>query len=219
MIKLTHIKKSFGERHSVLKDVSFEVEEGEFAFLAGSSGVGKTTLMSILFRELLPSSGDGVVAGFRLSEVTPRRVHLFRRKVGVVFQDARLLPNHTVLENIVFVLRAFGYKKAEIKEMAEESLRLVGMENKMDMMPRYLSGGEQQKVAIARAIVNNPSLILADEPAGNLDSEAALDVMDIFYRAVSNGTTVLLSTHDFEITRFIKTKTLILQKGMIKRVN
>jgi len=217
MIKLSSISKSFGKR-TVLKDVSFEIEKGELSFIAGSSGSGKTTLMKIMFREIYPSEGDGTVAGFELSKVTPRKLHIFRRKVGFVFQDSRLIANRTVFENISFVLRVLGYKKAERQKKAEDVLRTVGLEKQMDLFPSYLSGGEQQKVAIARAIVNDPELVLADEPVGSLDSDRAIEIMDVFYGIVSKGTTVVIATHDFDIVRFMKKNTILLSNGVAKKL-
>jgi len=219
MIRLENISKAFCENTYVFKDVSFEVEKGELAFLIGSSGSGKTTLLNIIFRELLPTEGDGNVLGCKLSEITLRNLHHFRRKIGFVFQDSRLIQSRTVFENVSFVTRIFRYKKSERVKMVESALEMVGLENKKHLLPSQLSGGEQQKAAIARAIVNRPALILADEPAGSLDSENAIEIMDLFYKMVNIGTTVLVATHNFELVEFMRRKTLLLNNGLLRDVS
>jgi len=218
MIRVENISKAFCEDSYVFKDVSFEIEKGELAFLIGASGSGKTTLLNILFRELLPTDGDGSVLGFKLSEITLRNMHHFRRKIGFVFHDSRLIQSRTVFENVSFVTRIFGYKKSESIKMVESTLEMVGLEGKKNLFPSQLSGGEQQRVAIARAIVNRPALILADEPAGSLDSEKAIEVMDLFYKMVNIGTTVLVATHNFELVEFMRRKTLLLKNGLLRDV-
>jgi len=219
MIRVENISKAFCENTYVFKNVSFEIEKGELAFLIGASGSGKTTLLNILFRELLPNEGDGNVLGSKLSEITPRNLHHFRKKIGFIFQDSRLIQSRTVFENVSFVTRIFGYKKSESVKMVDSTLEMVGLKDKKDLLPAQLSGGEQQKVAIARAIVNRPALILADEPAGSLDSEKAIEVMDLFYKMVGIGTTVLVATHNFELVEFMRRKTLLLSNGTLRDVS
>jgi cell division transport system ATP-binding protein len=200
-----------------LDRVTFSIDRGEFVFLVGSTGSGKSTLMRLLIKELDPTDGTVRVAGHDLSEVTRRRIPYFRRNVGVVFQDFKLLPNRTVYDNVAYALQVTGGTRKEIRAKVPDILRLTGLSTKLHNMPHQLSGGEQQRVSIARAFVNHPPLLLADEPTGNLDPETSIDIMRLLYRINRTGTTVLVATHDQAMVDRMRRRVLELDEGQLVR--
>ncbi|MBW6535080.1 MAG: ATP-binding cassette domain-containing protein [Mariniphaga sp.] len=200
----------------ILSDVNLDVHEGEFVYITGKVGTGKSSLIKILNAELPLQKGIGEVAGFNLKNIKHKDVSLLRRKLGVVFQDFRLLPDRNVYENLAFVLKATGWKnKLDILERIEQVLKRVGMTKKKQKMPHQLSGGEQQRVVIARAILNNPPLILADEPTGNLDPETSSEIMNLFLELNSEGKTIMMATHDFAAIASKPARTLVCANGFI----
>jgi cell division transport system ATP-binding protein len=200
-----------------LDQATFSVERGEFVFLVGSTGSGKSTLMRLLIKELEPTSGTIRVAGHDLDDIQRKRVPYFRRNIGVVFQDFKLLPNRTVYDNVAYALQVTGGSRKEIRAKVPDILRLTGLSTKLHNLPHQLSGGEQQRVSIARAFVNHPPLLLADEPTGNLDPETSIDIMRLLYRINRTGTTVLVATHDQAMVDKMRRRVLELSRGRIIR--
>ena len=196
MIKLYKVSKSFGGPRMALRKIDLQIPRGQFTFLTGPSGAGKTTFLKLVFRELLPTEGHIIVSGRNTAQIPPRYLPFFRRSIGVVFQDVRLLPRKTVFENVSLVLRIQGVPRRDQKKRAYNVLKLLGLGHRMIAFPRELSGGEQQRIAIARALINEPKLLLADEPTGNLDPDLSLEIMEIFREINSRGTTVVVATHD-----------------------
>lgn len=206
-----------GADRPALDNVSLEVEAGEFVFLVGPSGSGKTTLIKLMLKEVTPTSGEIVVAGVNLNELRSWKVPYLRRNIGCVFQDFKLLPNKTAFENIAFALEVLGRPRRFIYDQVFEVLRLVGLEHKADSFPGELSGGEQQRISIARAIVNHPPVLLADEPTGNLDPATATELMGLFDRINKTGTTVLVATHNKEMVDTMRKRVVALENGKIVR--
>jgi cell division transport system ATP-binding protein len=196
VIKLYKVSKSFGGPRMALRHLDLQISRGQFTFLTGPSGAGKTTFLKLVFRELLPTEGHIIVSGRNTAQIPQRYLPFFRRSIGVVFQDVRLLPRKTVFENVSLVLRIQGVPRREQKKRAYTVLKTLGLGHRMVAFPRELSGGEQQRIAIARALINEPKLLLADEPTGNLDPELSLEIMEIFREINSRGTTVVVATHD-----------------------
>jgi cell division transport system ATP-binding protein len=218
MISISNVSKQYkGSARPALNNVSLEVEKGDFVFLVGASGSGKSSLMRLMLREDVPTKGSVHVLGENLVGIPSRRVPFFRRRLGVVFQDFRLLPNKTVAQNVAFSLEVIGKSQGFIQEAVPEVLRLVGLDGKSDRLPSELSGGEQQRVALARAIVNKPSLLLADEPTGNLDPSTSQDIMALIERINLAGTTVIMATHDRGIVDRLKKRVVELKDGEIIR--
>jgi len=218
MISISQVTKSYrGAPRPALDDVSIEIDKGEFVFLVGASGSGKSSLMRMVLREDLPSSGSIHVLGENLVGIPNRRVPRFRRNLGVVFQDFRLLPNKTAAQNVAFSLEVIGKSKGFIAEAVPEVLRLVGLEEKANSLPSELSGGEQQRVALARAIVNKPAILLCDEPTGNLDPNTSEGIMDLLSRINMTGTTILMATHDRGIVDKYRKRVIELSQGKIVR--
>jgi cell division transport system ATP-binding protein len=215
MIQLTHVSKLYRHDQAALADVSLGVEKGEFVFLTGPSGAGKTTLLRLLFREEIPSEGQVWVDGENLARLRPSRIPYLRRRIGIVFQDFRLLARRTVFENITFVQRFLGTGAREQKEKALRVLKTVGLAHKMHAFPAELSGGEQQRVAIARAVINEPVLLLADEPTGNLDAALSFEILDLFREINSHGTTILIATHDLDLLQRLPRRVLRLERGRL----
>jgi len=213
MITLTHVGKQYGRVHTALSDVNFHIEPGEFVFLTGPSGAGKSTLLKLLFRQQVPTTGEIRMAGHRLASMPRTEIPLLRRKLGVVFQDFKLIHSMTVFENVAFVLRILGVSHAEQKQRAFRALKMVGLQHKLSSFPLQLSGGEQQRVAIARALVNDPLVLLADEPTGNLDPDLAQEIMSLFERINGQGTTVLVATHDRSLIQSMRKRVLGLDHG------
>ena len=200
----------------ILKDVSFEVKKGEFVYLSGPSGAGKTTLFRLLFADLKPDSGQVKVDGLDLMRASSARVARLRRRMGIVFQDYKLIPNYTVFDNVALALEVAGTPRRLIQKTVWQVLKVVGIERQLDRLPPQLSGGEQQRVAIARALVNDPQLILADEPTGNLDYEIANEIMNIFNYINSQGATVVMVTHNRALLQRFKRKVFYLDQGALQ---
>ena len=217
MIQLTEVTKVFVDGFVALSDVTLKIDKGEFAFVVGPSGAGKSTLIKLLFREQLVTSGEIVVNGRNLSQLQEHEVPYFRRSLGIVFQDFRLLPDKNCYENVAFAMRVIEASRRDIQRRVKHVLDLVGLLSKAKIFPAQLSGGEQQRVAIARAIVNNPAVLIADEPTGNLDPETSWETMKIFDRINQNGTTILMVTHDKPIVDQMMKRVIALENGRIVR--
>ncbi len=218
VIEFRGVSKHYGGAGSVgLDQATFSVDRGEFVFLVGSTGSGKSTLMRLLIKEIDPSEGTIRVAGRDLADITHKRIPYYRRNLGVVFQDFKLLPNRTVHDNVAYALQVTGRSRREIRDKVPDILRLTGLSTKLHNFPDQLSGGEQQRVSIARAFVNHPPLLLADEPTGNLDPETSIDIMRLLYRINRAGTTVLVATHDQAMVDKMRRRVLELSRGRIVR--
>ena len=215
MIKMENVTMKYPTGTVALQDISVEIEKGEFVFVVGSSGSGKTTFIELLLKELNPTKGRIEVAGYDYSRLRPSRTHKVRRKIGVVFQNFRLLKDRTVYENVAFAQRVVETPSRYIRRQVPAVLSLVGLADKYKSYPRQLSGGEQQRVALARAIVNKPDIILADEPTGNLDPKNSWDIMNLLDEINSKGTTVVVVTHNKEIVNVMKKRVITLKKGVI----
>ena len=215
MIDLVDVTKSYGEGKPALSHANLHIDKGEFVFVVGSSGSGKSTLIKLLLKELNATSGNITVSGERLEVMKHRRVAKYRRKLGVVFQDFRLLRDRNVYENVAFAQRVIGRPGRAIRRMVPEVLKEVGLSNKMKSLPDELSGGEQQRVAIARALVNRPDIILADEPTGNLDPQTSDEIMAILEKINNRGTTVLVVTHNKDIVNAMRKRVVTMKDGVI----
>ena len=215
MIQLEHVSKSFSQGIPALNDVSLHIAEGEFVFIVGDSGSGKSTLIKLLLKELEPTSGDITINGTNIRKLPHRKVPYFRRNVGCVFQDFRLLKDRNVYDNVAFAQRVVGASSRSIRQKVPMMLSMVGLAAKYRSFPRQLSGGEQQRVAIARALVNNPRILLADEPTGNLDNNNAWEIMNLLEMINSRGTTVVVVTHNMEIVRAMGKRVIAIQKGTV----
>ena len=213
-----HLSKLYSRGLYALRDLSLTVLKGEFVFLAGSSGAGKSTLLRLLLMQERPSEGELIVNGYNLATLKRSEIQEYRRGIGFVFQDFKLVPSRTVLENISFVPEVQGVPLAQQRRRAFQVLKGVGLQHRMNAYPGELSGGEQQRIAIARALVNEPALILADEPTGNLDPDLSLEVMNLFREINAGGTTVLVATHDRELIRLVGRRTVTLGQGRIVEV-
>ena len=219
MIETYHLSKLYGRGVYALRDLSISIDKGEFVFLTGPSGAGKSTFLKLCLRESLPSDGTLKIAGRDLSKLTARQVQAYRRTVGFVFQDFKLIPRKTVLENVAIVPRVLGAPIATQQRKTFQVLKWVGLQHRMNAFPQELSGGEQQRIAIARALVNDPMLILADEPTGNLDPDLSLDIMNLFREINARGTTVVIATHDRELLRQMGKRTISLEHGRLVDVD
>ncbi len=215
MIQFTDVVKTYVEGNTALNGVSMQIEDGEFCFLIGASGSGKSTIIKMITGELKPTSGTVHVNGYSLERIRKREVPYLRRTVGVVFQDYRLINKMTVYENVAFAMRVVGAKEKEIKERVPYVLELVGLEGKMNRHPSEMSGGEQQRLAIARALVNNPSTIIADEPTGNLDPERSFEIMALLQEINNLGTTMLVVTHDQNLVKMFHKRTITIDEGLV----
>jgi cell division transport system ATP-binding protein len=214
---MNHVTKVYGGDKPALKDVSVQLDKSEFAFLVGPSGSGKTTFIRLLLREITPTRGEIIVAGQNVVGLRSWKVPYLRRNIGCVFQDFKLLPNKTSYENVAFALEVIGRSKHVIRTQVPEVLKLVGLGDKLDSYPDQLSGGEQQRVSIARAFVNRPPLLLADEPTGNLDPATSLGIMSLLNRINRTGTTVLVATHDREMVDSMRKRVIALEDGKVVR--
>ena len=219
MIEAQHISKMYSRGVYALRDLSLRVDKGDFVFLTGPSGAGKSTLLRLLLRQDVPSEGQLVVGGRNLSTLTANQVQAYRRQLGFVFQDFKLLPAKTVLEYVAFVPRALGMPMTQQQRRTFQVLKWVGLQHRMNAFPPELSGGEQQRIAIARALVNDPLIILADEPTGNLDPDLSLEIMNLFREINARGTTVVVATHDRELIRRVGRRALTLDHGRIVEVS
>lgn len=215
MIQLEHVSKSFSQGIPALNDVSLHISEGEFVFIVGDSGSGKSTLIKLLLKELEPTSGDITINSTNIRKLPHRKVPYFRRNIGCVFQDFRLLKDRNVYDNVAFAQRVVGASNRSIRQKVPMMLSMVGLAAKYRSFPRQLSGGEQQRVAIARALVNNPRILLADEPTGNLDNNNAWEIMNLLEVINSRGTTVVVVTHNMEIVRAMGKRVITIQKGTV----
>ncbi|GGH40566.1 cell division ATP-binding protein FtsE [Microbacterium album] len=218
MIRFEHVTKRYrGTAKPALDDVDFEVQRGEFVFLVGASGSGKSSCLRLILREDLPSEGRIVVLGRDTKSLSNRRTPYFRRHIGSVFQDFRLLPSKTVFQNVAFTLQVIGSSRAFVKQAVPEALELVGLAGMAKRMPHELSGGEQQRVAIARALVNRPQVLLADEPTGNLDPATSVDIMQLLARINASGTTILCATHEANFVDQMQRRVIELKHGQLVR--
>ena len=215
MIEAQHISKIYSRGVYALRDLSLRIDKGDFVFLTGSSGAGKSTFLRLLLRQDVPSEGQLVVGTRNLARLTAAQVQAYRRSVGFVFQDFKLLPTKTVLENVAFVPRVLGMPATQQQRRTFQVLKWVGLQHRVSAYPQELSGGEQQRVAIARAIVNDPVIILADEPTGNLDPDLSLEIMNLFREINARGTTVVVATHDRELIRRVGRRAVTLDHGQI----
>ena len=215
MIEFTDVVKSYREGNDALKGVSMQIEDGEFCFLVGPSGSGKSTIIKLITGELKPTSGSVHVNGYSLDRIRKREIPYLRRTVGVVFQDFRLISKMTVYDNVAFAMRVVGAREREIKERVPYVLNLVGLSSKEHRHPGELSGGEQQRLAIARALINNPSTIIADEPTGNLDPQMSFEIMSLLQEINNLGTTMLVVTHAKDLVERFNKRTIVINDGLI----
>jgi cell division transport system ATP-binding protein len=217
VIEFRGVSKRYDSGAAGLDQATFAIDREDFVFMIGSTGSGKSTVMRLLIKELEPTEGVIRVAGRDLSTITRKQVPYFRRNLGVVFQDFKLLPNRTVYDNVAYALQVTGHSRKEIRARVPDILRLTGLSTKLHNYPDQLSGGEQQRVSIARAFVNHPPLLLADEPTGNLDPDTSIDIMRLLYRINRTGTTVLVATHDHAMVDKMRRRVLELSQGRIVR--
>ena len=215
MIKLEHVSKSYSAGIPALNDVSLNIEEGEFVFVVGDSGSGKSTLIKLLLKELEPTEGTITINGRKLNKIRRRQIPKFRRNIGVVFQDFRLLKDRNIYDNVAFAQKVIGESTRSIKKNVPKLLSMVGLAAKYRSYPRQLSGGEQQRVAIARALINKPKILLADEPTGNLDANNAWEIMKLMEEINEQGTTVVVVTHNLEIVKAMNKRVITMQKGVV----
>ena len=215
MIKLEHISKSYSAGIPALNDVSLNIEEGEFVFVVGDSGSGKSTLIKLLLKELEPTEGTITIDGKQLNRIKRRQIPKFRRNIGVVFQDFRLLKDRNIYDNVAFAQKVIGESTRAIKKNVPLMFSMVGLAAKYRSYPKQLSGGEQQRVAIARALVNKPKILLADEPTGNLDNNNAWEIMHLMEEINEKGTTVVVVTHNLEIVKEMNKRVITMKKGVI----
>ena len=215
MIKLEHVSKSYTAGIPALNDVSLDIEEGEFVFIVGDSGSGKSTLIKLLLKELEPTEGTITINNKKLNKIKRRQIPKFRRNIGVVFQDFRLLKDRNIYDNVAFAQKVIGESNRSIKKNVPSMLSMVGLAAKDRSYPRQLSGGEQQRVAIARALINEPKILLADEPTGNLDNHNAWEIMKLLEEINSRGTTVVVVTHNLEIVKAMNKRVITMKKGVV----
>ena len=215
IIRFEQVTKIYRENIAVLSDVDLSIEEGEFVSIVGPSGAGKSTLLKLIYAEEMPTSGTVYFEETPLDTISRRKLPFYRRKIGTVFQDSKLLSHKTVYENVAYALEMSGAPNEEIKEDVPQILAIVGLENKMDNFPSELSGGEQQRVAFARALVHKPKVILADEPTGNLDPDSSMEILKLLLGINKLGATVILASHDKEIIDRAKKRVLVLERGRI----
>ena len=218
MIETHHLSKLYSRGLYALQDLSLTVDKGEFVFLTGPSGAGKSTLLRLLLVQEKPSEGEVFVNGHDLSKLSRGDVQEYRRGIGFIFQDFKLIPTRTVFENVAFVLEVLGVPAAQQRRRAFQVLKWVGLQHRINAYPRDLSGGEQQRIAIARALVNDPALVLADEPTGNLDPDLSLEIMNLLREINAGGTTVLVATHDRELIRLVGRRTITLDQGRMVEI-
>lgn len=219
MIETRHLSKAYSRGLYALHDLSLTVSKGEFVFLTGPSGAGKSTFLRLLLLQDRPSEGEILVNGHNLANLSRRDVQEYRRGVGFIFQDFKLIQSRTVLENVSFVPEVLGMPAAQQRRRAFQVLKWVGLQSRATAYPRDLSGGEQQRIAIARALVNDPYLILADEPTGNLDPDLSLEIMNLLREVNAGGTTVLVATHDRELIRLVGKRTISLEQGRVAELS
>ena len=216
LIEVKNVMKRYSNGVTALVDCNLQISKGEFIFVIGSSGSGKSTLIKLLYRQEKPTKGDVYVGGINVAKLRNGKVYKLRRKLGIVFQDYKLLPKMTVFENVAFALEVYGLKEEEIRKRTLKALEQVGLKDKLRSYPANLSGGEQQRVSIARAIVNNPKVLICDEPTGNLDPETSMEIMKVIENINKElGTTVIMATHDKDIVNRMKKRVILINKGII----
>lgn len=215
MIQLFNVTKKYGADSAAVKDMTLQIAKGEFVYITGASGAGKTTLLRMLYSAEKPTKGQILIDRQNITRFNSRQIAFLRRKIGVVFQDFKLLQSRTVYENVAFALEAQGKKRYEVSKKVYQAPTEVGLEHRLQRKPLELSGGEQQRIAIARALVVDPLILLADEPSGNLDQEVTFEIMDLFKRANARGTTVLLATHDHSLNKRFPRRVLTLEQGKL----
>lgn len=213
MIQVYNVSMSYKQDIEVLHDINFQVKKGEFVFLVGTSGAGKTTILRLLYQELEPTSGQIVIAGKNLSQISRSQIPYLRRRMGVIFQDFKLLPNKTVQENIALAMKVTGATRSQIRQQVDQLLHQMSLVHRKDALPEDISGGEQQRVAIARAMANNPVVLLADEPTGNLDPKLSLEIMHLFESFNFRGTTVMVATHDLSLVQQLGKRVIRIEDG------
>ncbi|ADL51026.1 cell division ATP-binding protein FtsE [Clostridium cellulovorans] len=217
MIEFKNVSKIYGNNAPALSNINLKIEKGEFVFLVGPSGAGKSTFIKLLMKEINPTSGKLIFNNEDITNIIHKEIPYHRRKIGMVFQDFRLIPTLNVYENVAFAMRVVEASEREIKKKVPVALGLVGLNKKYKSYPGELSGGEQQRIAIARAIVNNPSVIIADEPTGNLDPQTAIEIMELLKDINKGGTTILMATHAKDIVDSMKKRVIAIEKGKIAR--
>jgi cell division transport system ATP-binding protein len=215
VIETRALGKAYGRGMYAIRDLALGVEKGEFAFLTGPSGAGKSTLLRLLLLQERPTEGQIIVAGRDLSDLSRAEIQAYRRTVGFVFQDFKLIATKTIFENVSFVLRVLGKPVEEQRRRTYQVLKWVGLQHRLNSLPEELSGGEQQRVAVARALVNEPHIVLADEPTGNLDPDLSLEIMNLFRDINASGTTVLVATHDRELIKWVGRRVIQLENGQL----
>ena len=216
LITLSHVNKKYKNGVTAIHDLDLKIKKGEFVFIIGGSGSSKSTLIKMLYREEKPTKGEIFVGGVNVARLRNGKVYKLRRKLGVVFQDYKLLPKLTVYENVAFALEIYGLRKSEVRKRTLEALELVGLKDKVRSFPDELAGGEQQRVSIARAIVNSPKILICDEPTGNLDPKTSMEVMKVIERINNElGTTVIMATHDEKIVNKMKKRVVVIDKGLV----
>lgn len=215
LIELKNVYKQYSNGVTALCDVSLEIAKGEFVFVIGKTASGKSSLIKLLYRQEKPTKGGVFVGGINVAKLKNRKVYKLRRKLGIVFQDYKLLPNLTVYENVAFALEIYGLRSDEVRRKVMKALEKVGLKEKFKSYPDQLSGGEQQRVSIARAIVNEPKILICDEPTGNLDPKTSLEIMEIINKINEEGTTVIMATHDKEIVNKYRKRVITIEKGIL----
>lgn len=220
LIELKNVYKRYSNGVSALSDINLSISKGEFVFVIGASGSGKSTLIKLLYRQEKPTSGEVYVGGINVAKLRNGKVYKLRRKLGIVFQDYKLLPKKTVYENVAFALEVYGLKVNEIRKRTIKAIEQVGLKDKLRSYPDELSGGEQQRVSIARAIVNDPKVLICDEPTGNLDPDTSMEIMKVIDSINKDmGTTIIMATHDKEIVNSMKKRVILIDKGMVSKDN
>lgn len=216
MIEFRDVTKIYGSNDThALENVNIKIEDGEFVFIVGSSGAGKSTFLKLIMHEEKPTSGEVIVNGYASTKMKKRQVPYYRRTMGIVFQDFRIIPKMSVYDNVAFAMRVIGTKEKDIRKRVPYILQLVGLSQKARSMPNELSGGEQQRVSLARALVNNPDLIIADEPTGNVDPEMSHEIVELLTKINNNGTTVVMVTHEHDLVRTFQRRVIVIQKGKV----
>lgn len=218
LIELKNVYKRYNNGVTALCDVNIDISKGEFVFVIGASGSGKSTLIKLLYRQEKPTKGEVYVGGINVAKLRNGKVYKLRRKLGIVFQDYKLLPKKTVYENVAFALEVYGLKSEEVRKRTIKALEQVGLKDKTRSYPDELSGGEQQRVSIARAIVNNPKVLICDEPTGNLDPKTSIEIMKVIESINKDmGTTIIMATHDEKIVNKMKKRVIIIEKGLVAK--
>ena len=215
LIRIADVQKTYKNGVVALYDFDLSIKKGEFVFVIGASGSGKSTLIKMLYREEKPDKGEIIIGGINVAKLKNRKAYILRRKLGVVFQDFKLLPKITVYENVAFDLEVFAWDKKEIYKRVMQVLDLVGLKHKVRQYPDQLSGGEQQRVVIARAIVNRPKLLICDEPTGNLDPDTSMEIMKVLEEINNMGTTIIMATHDRDIVNRMKKRVIVIEEGKL----